>query len=367
MPKYGGTAGRVFIYAFIAALSAYLIYSGTVTLNPIYTKSFVIITSLIITNTGILASREIDAIAAKITKKFSRVKKVSILMVTITFLVSAIMTNDASLLILIPITVEIGAMSRKSFLNTIIMQIIAANVGSMITPFGNPQNIIIFLRYTPGALNFIIGVLPAFTVSALLLFAFTFFFVKDGTLKTRYKAKKPHMPLFYASVSMFIIEVIGMLLGYDDYFFIVAIAISVCILALMRIPGSKRLGMLGRIDVMLITLFFLVFMAFGSLSPVIPLPKDNSVLYQFIYAMLISQVISNVPSAVLLKTFNFIPLLWGVNIGGNGSIIASLANVIGLRQTKDKRKYVSFIKISFLFLIINAAISALIISLYEFI
>jgi len=70
-----------------------------------------------------------------------------VLLVAITFLVSLVMTNDASLLILIPITVEMGMISRKNLLNTVIMQIIAANVGSMLAPFGNPQNIIIFLRY----------------------------------------------------------------------------------------------------------------------------------------------------------------------------------------------------------------------------
>lgn len=69
------------------------------------------------------------------------------LLVAITFLVSLVMTNDASLLILMPITVEMGMISRKNLLNTVIMQIIAANVGSMLAPFGNPQNIIIFLRY----------------------------------------------------------------------------------------------------------------------------------------------------------------------------------------------------------------------------
>jgi Na+/H+ antiporter NhaD/arsenite permease-like protein len=363
MVKSRGTSIRISIYAAVIMLSAYLIFSGKVALDPIYTRAFVIITSLIIANTGILASREIDVIAEKITKKFKRIKKVSIILVAITFLVSIAMTNDASLLILIPITVEIGIISRKSLLNTIIMQIIAANVGSMLAPFGNPQNIIIFLRYHQTALNFITGILPAFAISVILLFAFTFFLVKDGKLKTNYKAKKPHLPLFYSSLFIFIIDVIGLLLNYGDYFFVATIAVSICILAFVRIPGSKRLGTLSRIDILLILIFFVVFMIFGSLSSIIPLPKSNSTLYQFVYAILISQVISNVPASVLLKTFNFIPLLWGVNIGGNGSVIASLANVIGLRQTKDKRKYASFLKTSFLFLIINTAVAALIISL----
>ncbi len=363
MLKNRGNAFRISIYAAVILLSAYIIFSGKVELYPVYTRAFVIITSLIIANTGILASREIDVIAAKMTKKFKSIKKISLLLVAITFLVSIAMTNDASLLILIPITVEIGIISRKSLLNTIIMQIIAANVGSMLTPFGNPQNIIIFLRYHLTAINFIAGAFPAFAISTILLFAFTFFLVKDGKLKTNYKAKKPHMPLFYSSLFIFVIEVIGMLLGYSEYFFVAMIAFSIIILAFVRIPGSKRIGTLSKIDLLLILIFFIVFMIFGSLSSIIPLPKSNSLLYQFIYAVLISQVISNVPASVLLKTFNFIPLLWGVNIGGNGSVIASLANVIGLRQTKDKGKYTLFLKTSFLFLVINATLAAIIMSL----
>lgn len=363
MLKNWRNAVRISIYAAVILLSAYFVSSGKVELNPIYVKAFIIITSLIIANTGILASREIDVIAAKITKKFKSIKKISLLLVAITFFVSIVITNDASLLILIPITVEIGIISRKSLLNTVIMQIIAANVGSMLAPFGNPQNIIIFLRYHQTAISFITGIFPAFIISTALLFTFTFFLVKDGKLKTNYKAKKPHMPLFYSSLFIFVIDVVGMLLNYGDYFFIATIVISVFILAFVRTPGSKRLEILSRIDVLLILIFFIVFMIFGSLSSIIPLPKSNSLLYQFIYAILISQVISNVPASVLLKTFNFIPLLWGVNIGGNGSIIASLANIIGLRQTKDKRKYISFLKTSFLFLVINATIAAIILSL----
>jgi Na+/H+ antiporter NhaD/arsenite permease-like protein len=363
MLKNRRNAIKILIYIAVILLSAYLILSGKAELDPIYIRAFVIITSLIIANTGILASREIDFIAAKMTKRFKSVKKISLLLVAITLLVSTAMTNDASLLILIPITVEIGIISRKSLLNTIIMQVIAANVGSMLTPFGNPQNIIMFLRYHQTAFHFIVGILPAFAISIILLFTFTFFLVKDSKLKTNYKAKKPHMPLFYSSLLIFIIDVIGMLLGYGEYFFIAMIIVSVCLLAFIRIPGSKRLLTLRKVDMLLILIFFIIFMIFGALNSIIPLPKSNSLLDQFIYAILISQIISNVPTSVLLKTFAFIPLLWGVNIGGNGSIIASLANIIGLRQMKEKRKYLSFLKISFLFLLINASIAAIVIYL----
>lgn len=342
-----------FFLVFLVAYIALIIYNPSF-LNPdlIDTKTVLILAALIISNTGIFVSGGTDYIAGRILRRFRNLKSVSIVAIILTVFISMFITNDASLIILVPLTISIGRMAGKSISRTVVLEAIGANVGSTLTPFGNPQNIILFRAYHLNLPAFFSTSLPLFAILMAILLVFALVFTKNSKISGWRGSLKYKPSLFYASFALFVLTVSGFLLNLSGYFFLAVSVASIFALLFMKPKSYTARRALFRIDFLLILTFALIFLVMNSIKSMVSVSLLG-ILPAFVLPALISQVISNVPTTVLLTgKASFMPLFWGVNIGGNGTIIASLANWIALRRLPTNG-IKEFMKISGLFLLIT--------------
>ncbi len=350
-----------FFLSLLVAYAALLIYNPSF-LDPnfIDTDTVLIIAALIIANTGIFISGGTDLIASKILGHFKDIKSVSIAAIMLTVAISMFVTNDAALIVLVPMTISIGRMAGKPLSRIVVLEAIGANVGSALTPFGNPQNIILFRGYGSNIQSFFSASLPLFLILLTVLLVFSLLLVKSSAI-TRQKRKITYNAgLFYASLVLFAAGIVGFLMDFSGYFFLGLSLVSILVLLLLKPKDYTTRNALLRIDFFLIFTFVLIFLVINSVRSSISI-EINGAVSAFLFSALLSQFISNVPTTVLFTgKAAFAPLLWGVNIGGNGTMIASLANLIALRRSAAGRIW-DFMKISGAFLLVTLAIGFLVI------
>jgi Na+/H+ antiporter NhaD/arsenite permease-like protein len=335
-------------YAVIILLRKSIYSAGLVDWNTI-----AILSSLIVVNTGLMYSGGLNFVAYRIMKVTKGRRKLMIVSVLLTSFMAMFLTNDVSLLVLIPITITIGKFAGKNIDDVIIFQAIAANVGSMLMPFGNPQNIIMYRLYSLNLFEFVRTMAPIFIVSLAILLLFSVIF-KDDKLESHETGPRPHFYFFGLYLALLLITIVGMLLNATIYLFLGVILVSIISLLLFE-PQT-----VVKVDYVLIVVFILIFLVMNSIRLLITIPTFGGGVQTFFSSMLLSQVISNVPTTVLFgKVSSFAVLSYGVNIGGNGTVVASLANIIALRNLSGKN-FLKFNKYSFLFLVITALFGYLI-------
>ena len=254
----------------------------------------------------------------------------SVVLILLPFFSSMLITNDVALITFVPFTLLVlsmcGHMEEAPVL--IVYQTIAANLGSMATPFGNPQNLFLYANYELSAGNFFGTVVPIAAVSfvCLLICGLT---RKSSSVSVNFTEKVelayPKLCLLFAA--LFVLTLLSV-------FHVVHYAVVTVIVAVLLFVCSRDL--LGKVDYMLLITFVCFFVFAGNIG-VIPAVNEalSSVMEKnaLLTSILASQVISNVPAAVLLSGFteNWQALLAGTNIGGLGTPIASMASLISLK------------------------------------
>lgn len=254
----------------------------------------------------------------------------SVVLILLPFFSSMLITNDVALITFVPFTLLVlsmcGHMEEAPVL--IVFQTIAANLGSMATPFGNPQNLFLYANYELSAGNFFGTVVPIAAVSfvCLLICGLT---RKSASVSVNFTEKVelayPKLCLLFAA--LFVLTLLSV-------FHVVHYAVVTVIVAVLLFVCSRDL--LGKVDYMLLITFVCFFVFAGNIG-VIPAVNEalSSVMEKnaLLTSILASQVISNVPAAVLLSGFteNWQALLAGTNIGGLGTPIASMASLISLK------------------------------------
>ena len=353
------------IFFFLLVAYALLVAYNAKFLNPALVEwdTVAIIASFLIINTGLLISGGIDAAAYAMLGRIKSFRKLALASIALTVIVSMFITNDASLIVLVPLTMSIGRISGSDVRGTVVLQAIGANVGSMLTPFGNPQNIIMFRHYRLSAPQFILGMLPIFLISILVLAAFAFLISRTGRAGKPSTKPLSNKALLAVSILLFVADAAGFLGNYSIWFFMAMSFAAIAAMIVLRPKGSKVTAALFRIDVFLILTFVLIFLVINSAATLLPRLHTSNGVLMFLYALAASQLISNVPATVLLqKSSIFAPLSWGVNVGGNGTVIASLANFIAIRQGGGISP-IRFMKLSLLYTAIVALFAIVLIAL----
>ncbi len=345
-------------FALLAAYVLLLIYNiHFLDAGLVEWDTVAIIASFIIINTGLLVSGGIDLIAGMVLSKVGSTRNLYVFSVIVTVLLSMFITNDASLIVLVPLTASIGRISGRNLGGIIVLQAISANVGSMLTPFGNPQNIIMFRHFALTPLGFIYAMAPAFAVSLAVLLVFTLAMSKGSGKVAGSGPRSYGKALFYSSLALFVVDVGFFLAGLGAAVFVAISLVSILLMLAFRPRSLSKAYTITRIDFFLILSFVLIFLVINSASTILPKLHPSNGIGMFLYALLISQFISNVPATVLLeKSSLFLPLSWGVNIGGNGTLIASLANFIAYRQGKGVG-ILRFMRLSLAYMAVVAAIA----------
>ena len=296
--------------------------------------------------------------AEKIVQIAGNTRTAVLMLVYITFIGSMLLANDMALLTFLPLGYYVLSSSgkEKHMAYTFILQNIAANLGGMLTPFGNPQNLYIYEKFHIGNAEFIKIMFPPFALSVLLITLCCLFIPKEPlVLKARDFAPLPkaktavYLLLFAFSIAL-VFRVIPYFVG-----------LAVVPLALLLLDSSA----LRKVDYGLLFTFASFFIFAGNMARIDAVREFFAFLLEkstLLTAALSCQIISNVPSAILLSQFtqNYPDLLVGVNIGGTGTIIASLASLITYREyashcpgkTKKYLGLFSLMNFSFLFLLL---------------
>ncbi len=253
-------------------------------------------------------------------------------LVVITFLLSMLITNDVALIVLVPLTLMLK-INRKGIL--VILEALAANAGSAFTPFGNPQNLFIYWTYGIRPDTFMLSIVP-FSAFFLLILVLGSFFIKVSS-KERLVAEpvkiKSTAYICGAFLVILILIVLHFLPVYLGWFVLVYAAIF------------NRSSL--KIDYLLLLTFVFFFGLAGNLKSLFPVNIENP-SHIFIFSALASQLISNVPATLLFSklTSQWQALLWGSNVGGFGSLVASMANLIAYKlyvnHISTRKKLVAF-------------------------
>ena len=268
--------------------------------------------------------------AKKIVTLTGNTRTLALALVYITFIGSMFLANDMALLTFLPLGyLSLSATNKEKFMAPIfIIQNIAANLGGMLTPFGNPQNLYIYTKFNIPTLEFMgIMVLP-FILSIVLFTAGCFFIPKESlTLENEEKEKiAPKKTAFYLVLFALTILMVFRVIPY-----------YICLpIILVSILATDR-NALTKVDYPLLLTFACFFLLAGNVSRIEVVNVFFSNLLEkntLLTSIFSCQVISNVPSAILLSEFteNYRELLLGVNIGGVGTLISSLASLITFRE-----------------------------------
>ncbi len=268
-------------------------------------------------------------IAEKIITVTKNLRRSVLALVYITFIGSMLIANDMALLTFLPLGyIVLHATGKEKYMAFVfILQNIAANLGGMLTPFGNPQNLYLYSRFAIPTVDFMGVMIWPFLVAVTLITVCCLFFPAESLKVEESGIKLPvKRTIVYLILFAFSIAIVFRALPYW-------LGLIVIPLALLFLDRKA----LSAVDYPLLFTFVCFFVFSGNMARIPAVEEfmaallDKSVL---VVSTLSCQFISNVPSAILLSRFteNWQELLLGVNIGGAGTIIASLASLITFKE-----------------------------------
>ena len=288
-------------------------------------------------------------LARKIVQLFKNARMSVLALVYITFIGSMLIANDMALMTFLPlgylVVQKTGKEKYMAFL--FVMQNIAANLGGMLTPFGNPQNLYLYTKFQIPNLEFMKIMAPPFVIAVLLITICCIAFVKPEPLELDDKqfVVEPVKTVIY--LLLFALSIAIVFRGIPYWIGLIIIPI------VLMIMDREALKM---VDYGLLFTFVFFFIFSGNLARIEVIRNLFSALLEkstLLISVLSCQFISNVPSAILLSQFtdNYPELLLGVNIGGVGTLIASLASLITFREytTHNPEKTRHYIKVFTIF------------------
>ncbi len=300
-------------------------------------------------------------VAQKIIKCTGNTRMAVLALVYITFIGSMLIANDMALLTFLPLGYytlsSTGKYKYMAF--TFIMQNIAANLGGMLTPFGNPQNLYLYSRFNIPTGEFMSIMLLPFIFSVTLITLACLIFVKKEKMDSIDENHSITLPL-----ARTVLYLVLFALSVVIVFRVIEFWIGLIVIPAVLIFADRRA--LGKVDYGLLGTFVAFFIFAGNMARISAVQKIFSLLlskFTLLSSAISCQIISNVPSAILLSQFtdNYKELLLGVNIGGAGTLIASLASLITFREftshypKKTKSYVLLFSAFNFAFLIILTA------------
>ena len=326
--------------AVLAVVSAFFVPPDAQYLGYIDLRTLAILFSLMTVMAGLRRQGFFDRLGRALLSRTHSTFQLTLVLVRLCFFGSMFITNDVSLLTFVPFTFvvlsRLGADVRRSLLIPVVcMQTIAANLGSMLTPIGNPQNLYLYGKSGMSIGGFVLLMLPYTLVSLLLLLAWAAMVCRKASaalsvdeLVSSSSASQGDQKIILLYLVLFAVCLLSVIrvLPYGIAF----AAVLVC--ALFADPHTLR-----AVDSSLLLTFVAFFIFIGNLGRI---PAFSGWLQEFLtgrevlVAVLASQVTSNVPAALLLSGFTAETqaLIIGTNLGGLGTLIASMASLISYRQ-----------------------------------
>lgn len=284
----------------------------------------------------------LDKAAGALMKRVKSPRKTAACLVLLCFFFSMLITNDVALITFVPLTIILFGKTPRNLMITVVLDTVAANLGSMLTPIGNPQNLFIYSHFNFTPADFILTMLPYWAVS-LALVLISLLFIKNengGDNKAPGFTAQFSLPRCIAYCVMLLCALLTVFRALDF-----RITLGVC--ALIMLVFDRRL--FKKVDYSLLLTFICFFVFVGNISQLggVKDALTQSVSgNEFFFGLALSQVISNVPCAIMLSSFtdSASELLAGVNVGGLGTLVASLASLISFKfycsyEKADRKHY----------------------------
>jgi Na+/H+ antiporter NhaD/arsenite permease-like protein len=318
---------------FVFAISLFLAVITSIFLAPklsyINFEVLAMLFNLMLIISNLENLKVMDKIALWILSRCKSIRLISMVFIVITFFSSMLVTNDVALITFVPLAILTFKKVKMNPIKTIILQTLAANIGSSLTPMGNPQNLYLFTHYSLRSFDFFSVTIPFVAVGLIFLLLLNIRVSKDKfqLVFEEISIKDRKSVIIYTLLFILVILSVFKLI---DYRYILLITLFYVIV--------KDREALRQVDYFLLATFVCFFIFIGNLSN-IPLLKDalknffSAPNTTYFSSILFSQVISNVPCAILVSTFtsNWKEVLLGVNVGGLGTLIASLASLISYK------------------------------------
>ena len=314
------------------------------------------LTGLLIVVTAIKESAFFGRFSHSLLAKTATERGLAFVIVALSGILAMFLTNDIALFITVPLTLGFRDVVKNDVKKLIIFQALAVNVGSALTPVGNPQNLFLWHQWGISFFRFVGKMAPLFVVMSVVLVVFVWISFPSRKLSFHSKQRKNDV-----DTTMFILSIV-VLAG-----FILSIELGVAYDALAAVVLIYLIfyrKIFVKTDWALLLLFMVMFIDFHLLSedPLVAkfvsqfdLSKSSGI---FLSSLFFSQVMSNVPATIFMTKFSsgWFAIAYGVNAGGNGLVMASLANIIALRFVKERSIWIGFHKYSILYLVITGAL-----------
>lgn len=301
-----------------------------------------------------------DRLGEALLKKTKKVWQLCLVLIMLCFFLSMAITNDVALITFVPFAIVALQKSKQErlLIPVVVLQTVAANLGSMLTPIGNPQNLYLYNLSEMTLGEFIWCMLPNTLVSfALIVFSLLFVKGKNEAVvlshgeSTEVDTKQT---MIYGALFMLSLLVVAKVLACE-----IALAVIVVVVFFMDRKVLKE------VDYCLLLTFISFFIFTGNLGNITVIRESLQMLVEgreLLIGVLASQAISNVPAALLLSGFtgDYHALLAGVNIGGLGTLIASMASLISYKilanQYNEKKgsyfKWFTVVNVAFLIVLV---------------
>jgi Na+/H+ antiporter NhaD/arsenite permease-like protein len=300
-------------------------------------------------------------IAIGLVSKFFTIKYIALVIVVATYFLGMLVTNDAVLLTLVPFTLFVTKQTKmeRYALLIVILQTIAANMGSALTPMGDPQNIYLYAFYDIPFGTFLGAMAPITIMGFVLVVVSTAVLIPNEYCEPIMVSPKVDWKRMMVYGLLFTNALLAVLKVYSVWIGLIATVV-------ISVPLCFRLW--KKVDYHLLLTFTAFFIFTGNLGAIESIGQAferflNTPASVYFTGLFASQFISNVPAAVLLSTFTdralALPLLQGVNVGAMGTLIGSLASLITFKfvlkefpgETKTYLKTYTFLCIVFIVLI----------------
>lgn len=342
----------------LALLSMFFVPPDGGYVGYVDTRTLLLLFSLMGVTAGCRALGLFHRLGEKLLCRAKSTRQLEFLLVMLCFFSSMLITNDVALITFVPFAVSVLRLAGQSkrILFVVTMQTVAANLGSMLLPVGNPQNIYLYTQSGASVVEFVLLMLP-YTVASFLLLCGSLLLRKNRAL-VAFVQREDQQPLARGKLAvygvLFVLCLLAVLRVLPAW---VAFAAVLVVLLAMDAP------VLRQVDYALLATFVGFFVFVGNMGriPLLRQGIETMLLgHEALVSAALSQVISNVPAVLLLSGFTdaWQLLLVGVNIGGLGTLIASMASLISYKciareYPEQKGRYLAlFTGVNVVFLVI---------------
>ncbi|MET3131726.1 di/tricarboxylate transporter [Oxalobacteraceae bacterium GrIS 1.11] len=314
------------------------------------------LTGLLVLTQGLEVSGALQRLGAWLIGFMATERATALCLVLAAALLSTVLTNDVALFVVVPLTLGVCRVTGMAATKLIVFEALAVNAGSALTPIGNPQNLFLWQLSGASFSQFVLHMLPLVALLMVLLLGLT-------AAVFRSRAALPHSaelapPLDRALMTLSLLLYLPFLAATDLHQAGWAVAVVLALFLLLR-PR-----MLLHVDWLLLLVFVLMFIDLRLLAGRADVHRAIAGLglalpaHLYFAGIAASQLVSNVPAAIALAEYSsdWRVLAYAVNVGGFGLMLGSLANLIALRMTQDRKAWISFHRYSLPFLLVAAAL-----------